>query len=455
MSFDACVDGCESNMTLTYHDGTKFDLEGSSSYSSEWIYINRTTEQVYLEVVAYETGIGTVSWYWDCPDECGSCTPITASPTNMPTVSPTAAPTVSPTAVPTPAPTVLPSPAPTPTPDPTRSPTSTPTPAPTKVPTSLPTPLPSRAPTLSPTLSVEPTLVPTVSPTRLPTPQPTPLPTLAPSVSPMPTVVPTPGPTRLARQSVEHLCNGEIAVSVDGSDPVRGHTATVECTGPRGNGMGGFLMWGSLRETPEVVQLGSDYIEDAMVNCATWPTESYGAQWMASLAGSGAVPEQESELWLKVHVGQHPKLNKTSDFCVNGTYGSALRASASLVRASLFVLGAVHGAAMPVYQPPRKFTLHDASHNWTETNLTCATRPTDVPASGVHLRHNGTFGVGWRHVDVTDALQDQFCITQELNLVWRAGDDNTAPLTFFTSDSGPNSPFLMVEMERPGNSSTT
>jgi hypothetical protein len=64
MAFETCVDSCMADKTLTYHDGTEFFLEGDPSYSSEWVYISHTTEDLTLSIVGYESGNGIVQWLW-------------------------------------------------------------------------------------------------------------------------------------------------------------------------------------------------------------------------------------------------------------------------------------------------------------------------------------------------------------------------------------------------------
>ena len=158
--FKACVDSCEANFNVSFHEGTVFGVEGNKdNKGQEWIYIDSTVEEITVEVSAPESsGSGFVYWLWDCPlIECGNaCMGISSQPTLAPS---TIAPSLSPTIV-------------------------APTQAPTRVPTSSPT---------SPHPSPLPTLWPTPQPVKVTAQPTTPMPTPAPSLYPMP--LPTPNPS--------------------------------------------------------------------------------------------------------------------------------------------------------------------------------------------------------------------------------------------------------------------
>ena len=181
IGFESCVDGCSASKTLVYHDNTTFVLTGSASYNSEWLYINETSEELLLEIEAYETGAGTVYWLWDCPEECGGVCDGVEAKSAPPTILPTGHPTLS--TAPTAVPTLAPSPAPSVSPQPTIS--------------------------LKPTYSVQPTFLPTtprpsVNPSFRPsTGRPTVKPTASPAAVVPPTAQPTTAPVALgARRSV-------------------------------------------------------------------------------------------------------------------------------------------------------------------------------------------------------------------------------------------------------------
>ena len=55
MGFRTCVDGCTEHMNITYHDGTRFELQGVASYHDEWVYINTTNSDVTLR---WAVGLG-------------------------------------------------------------------------------------------------------------------------------------------------------------------------------------------------------------------------------------------------------------------------------------------------------------------------------------------------------------------------------------------------------------
>ena len=134
--FKTCVDSCEANFNVSFHEGTVFGVEGNASDGQEWVYINSTVEEITVEVSAYGSGSGFIYWLWDCPlIECKhTCMGISSHPTFAPA---TIAPSLSPTIV-------------APTQAPTRFPTSSPSPLPTFWPTPQPTPMPTPVPSLHP-----------------------------------------------------------------------------------------------------------------------------------------------------------------------------------------------------------------------------------------------------------------------------------------------------------------
>jgi|MDTB01.1.fsa_nt_gb hypothetical protein len=152
MNIKACVDECVDSVNATYHNGAQFSSVGNSEKGKEFLYINETSEDLLLEVRAYESGTGSIYWSWDCDfakcnDYCvGITSPPTAAPTTVePSVLPTpVAPTQAPSFVPTPPPSVIPTAAPiAPTSVPTHPPSAVPIPSPSRDPTSPPTPSPS------------------------------------------------------------------------------------------------------------------------------------------------------------------------------------------------------------------------------------------------------------------------------------------------------------------------
>ena len=130
-------------------------------------------------------------------------TPITPSPTRIPTYRPTGN-TEYPSNIPTIIPTTTPSDVPTiyPTDEPSINPSNSPSNMPTITPTKTPTDIPTKMPTIDPTTTPTniPSVAPTIFPTHVPTAFPTDLPTLDPTYSPLtldPTGLPTMTPINL------------------------------------------------------------------------------------------------------------------------------------------------------------------------------------------------------------------------------------------------------------------
>merc|ERR1711865_1342431 len=74
MTVHGCTDQCKANVDVEYH-GDKLDhkIFGHRSFSSEYIYVDVVTVPLVLKVQAYQTGVGTVTYGYDCASTCGEC----------------------------------------------------------------------------------------------------------------------------------------------------------------------------------------------------------------------------------------------------------------------------------------------------------------------------------------------------------------------------------------------
>lgn len=76
MEVRSCTDGCAAPLEMVFKgDGETHTMATSTSYSTEYIFISETTEDLVLSASGYETGEGTVSYQYDCNGSCSVCTP--------------------------------------------------------------------------------------------------------------------------------------------------------------------------------------------------------------------------------------------------------------------------------------------------------------------------------------------------------------------------------------------
>jgi Right handed beta helix region/Ser-Thr-rich glycosyl-phosphatidyl-inositol-anchored membrane family/Fibronectin type III domain len=154
-------------------DWIAFSIPNTGSYNWTVDVGNTTNTQFTIEIIGYDTGVGSIT------DD--SAAPFTVLPASTPTFTPTASDT--PTFIPTDTPTFTPTASDTPT----FTPTDTDTPA--------FTPTASDTPTFTPTDTDTPTFTPTASDTPTFTPTDTDTPTFTPTASDTPTFTPTDTPT--------------------------------------------------------------------------------------------------------------------------------------------------------------------------------------------------------------------------------------------------------------------
>jgi len=75
MHVQGCTDSCSSDVSALYHgDGLQHTVEGHKSFSSEYVYVDTVTVPLVIKVQAYQSGVGTVSYGYDCASTCGKCT---------------------------------------------------------------------------------------------------------------------------------------------------------------------------------------------------------------------------------------------------------------------------------------------------------------------------------------------------------------------------------------------
>jgi hypothetical protein len=81
----SCTDGCDEGVVRTFKgDGLPHRLNGDVSYNSEWIFLERTVDELLLFVHSWGSGAAEVQYQFDCPEDCGSCRQ--AVPAGDPTV---------------------------------------------------------------------------------------------------------------------------------------------------------------------------------------------------------------------------------------------------------------------------------------------------------------------------------------------------------------------------------
>lgn len=74
MSVKGCTDSCDADLTVDYHgDGLAHTIQGNPSFQSEYIYADVTTVPLIIRVQAYQSGVGTLSYGYDCAATCGEC----------------------------------------------------------------------------------------------------------------------------------------------------------------------------------------------------------------------------------------------------------------------------------------------------------------------------------------------------------------------------------------------
>jgi len=77
MEIRSCTDGCAAPLDMVFKgDGQTHTMGTTSSYSTEYIFISQTTEELVLKASGYEVGSGVVSFQFDCNEDCGVCTPV-------------------------------------------------------------------------------------------------------------------------------------------------------------------------------------------------------------------------------------------------------------------------------------------------------------------------------------------------------------------------------------------
>lgn len=75
MKVQGCTDSCKADVTAVYHgDGLEHKVKGHRSFSSEYIFVDVVTVPLILKVQAYQSGVGTVTYGYDCASSCGKCT---------------------------------------------------------------------------------------------------------------------------------------------------------------------------------------------------------------------------------------------------------------------------------------------------------------------------------------------------------------------------------------------
>merc|ERR1712070_59014 len=74
MTVRGCTDNCDVDLTATYHgDDLEHTVKGDNSFKSEYIYVDRVTVPLILRVQAYQSGVGTVTYGYDCAAGCSTC----------------------------------------------------------------------------------------------------------------------------------------------------------------------------------------------------------------------------------------------------------------------------------------------------------------------------------------------------------------------------------------------
>ncbi len=95
------------------------------------------------------------------------------------------------------------------------------------------------------------------------------------------------------------------------------------------------------------------------------------------------------------------------------------------LNATLFIKGSYYGQDL-AYQ------IYSLAHNWTDINATCEgtsrsfrnfngsayNDPTYYPLDD--LIHSGTHHLGWKTIDVTEAVRDQYSRANELNIYYES-----------------------------------
>ena len=82
MEVEYCRDGCDAVKDVDIQ-GSKFRAWGDARAGTAWVYIAKTTRDIYLGLHGAESNNGLVTLFWDCdPGACGaSCSGVTAAPT--------------------------------------------------------------------------------------------------------------------------------------------------------------------------------------------------------------------------------------------------------------------------------------------------------------------------------------------------------------------------------------